>query len=68
MADQINPNYQGMSLNTASSSTADAESETQKQLAEMRSGEHWSLTATERSYNAGGIQNGTMTQGSPQGQ
>lgn len=66
MSDRINPHYQVTS--TERPAVPDAASDTQEQLAEMRSGERWSLTATERVYNAGGIENGVMTEGSPQQQ
>ena len=43
-----------------------AASDTQRELAELQSGARWSLTATERAYNAGGNEPGTVTEGSPQ--
>ncbi|HWI66239.1 MAG TPA: hypothetical protein VNT75_30775 [Symbiobacteriaceae bacterium] len=66
MTNQITEHYQGMSFGFARPDVPQATSDTQEQLAEMRSGERWSLTATERVYNAGGIENGTMSEGSPQ--
>jgi hypothetical protein len=63
----VNPHYRPMATGeNERPSVPGAKSDTQVQLAEMRSGERWSLTATERTYNAGGIQNGPMTGGSPQ--
>ena len=41
-------------------------SATEGELAELQRGERWSLTATERAYNAGGAEAGGMTRGAAQ--
>lgn len=63
MTTHITEHYQGMSLGHTRPDVPQAVSGTQEELAEMCSGERWSLTATERVYNAGGMENGTMTEG-----
>lgn len=64
MAQRSNPHYQVTQSETPS--VPGTASGTQEELAHMQSGERWSLTATERSYNAGGVEPGPMTVGSPQ--
>ncbi|MDF2629498.1 MAG: hypothetical protein K0R39_3329 [Symbiobacteriaceae bacterium] len=64
MTEHITQNYQGM-IQTGDGAEG-AESPTAGELQPMRSGERWSLTATERVYNAGGNEPGQMTSGSPQ--
>ncbi|HYF77491.1 MAG TPA: hypothetical protein VD973_10190 [Symbiobacteriaceae bacterium] len=78
MTEHITQNYRGM-IQTAGqagggetgatrlgASVEGAGSPTASELQPMRSGERWSLTATERAYNAGGNEPGHMTSGSPQ--
>jgi hypothetical protein len=78
MTEHITRNYQGM-IETAGqagdgevgatrlgANVSGAESPTESELRPMRSGERWSLTATQRAYNAGGNEPGHMTGGSPQ--
>lgn len=75
MTEHITRNYQGM-VQTAGAGDVGATrlgadvpgagSPTASELEPMRSGERWSLTATERVYNAGGNEPGHMTAGSSQ--
>jgi hypothetical protein len=77
MTEHITRNYQGMIQTTGEAgggetgatrlgaSVEGAESPTASELQPMRSGERWSLTATQRAYNAGS-EPGHMTPGSPQ--
>ena len=64
MTDHIHPHYQ--MTRSERPWVQGTTSGTQDELAEMQSGEHWSLTATERVYNAGGNEPGAMTEGLPQ--
>lgn len=78
MTEHITRNYQGMIQTTGQAgggevgatrlggSVDGAESPTASELEPMRSGERWSLTATQRVYNAGGNEPGHMTSGSSQ--
>jgi len=52
----VAPQYQPMAGNQREQrlSVESPQSATQQQLGEMRSGERWSLEATERTYAAGG--------------
>ena len=61
---RIAPQYQAMVGNAEGRPAAlNAKTETQEELAEMRSGERWSLEATERTYNSGGNQEATTAEG-----
>lgn len=81
MTEHITRSYQGMVQTTGQAggggevgaaqlgeSVDGAGSTTASELQPMHSGERWSLTATQRAYNAGGNEPGQMTSGSPQQQ